>query len=536
MPESSSSAEASSTPSNSSASSHTSSHHGLLFYIGIGILCVLAVAVISTFIAWLVRARSRRRQILRKMTMSWDPEKSAKEEIPPVVDTASFKDLESPHVVMSWNLSRERDVGEPRRSDSFGTPYPMTSRLRTGELGSGTPHLLPSHLRTPFNTQEPPFLNPTTPELGHTLGPLTIVNMMPGDVTLSSYEPSRRADNTPDSEFGTPNERMAGGVPRFLNLGSGLSVPWSSKTKTCEARQPITSVDNLKARFHSRRDLPEPAHVPESWTSSLKSNFATAFHAVVGAASNSSKVDVGEDLLTPARPRSARQMMHRRGTGVISRRSSISTLGYSLEEISDGRGVVHLHNMYDRPPLRTSRSMEVSRKFATRSGYVVPEEEADNEQFRSGSFLTNSSVYSGIDSTSDRRVSIVSSLPPRLPSLPIVRGLTLRARVGDGGTGQVDVSATDGEQRVLFSDERHMQTATPIPRISRELSLTTISAASMSRQSSLMDSDEREARRVLMMRRKRAIALSRSGVGRGNTRRPSVRRLGSKTSVGFSRR
>jgi len=107
----------------------------------------------------------------------------------------------------------------------------------------------------------------------------------------------------------------------------------------------------------------------------------------------------------------------------------------------------------------------------------------------------------------------------------------LRARGGGVRTEQTDEDTIHEEQRIVFSEDR-TEAAVSMPILSRESTLT--ASSTMSRQSSLTDKDEREARQVLMMRRKRAIALSRSGVGRGNSRRPSVHRFGSSKVGGVS--
>lgn len=284
---------------------------------------------------------------------------------------------------MTWEPRGDRDVGEPKRTDSFlnapvspmkryATPYnpfanqyPVLADSTTFPLPLyntySTMRLPPSHL---------PSLGPNAIGSidGHasvaSLGPLQVANRIPGDISVAtSRAPSLLGVNDEPAEFGTPLQSMAGSRPRFLGLeGGGLRVPWTQ-----------TSGSFLRGKsFTKRRDGHGPGnweHLPalpmpedsngrgatdaEGWTASLKTNLMNAFNAVAAGLPSAPTMDERqENHLTPCPTRHASQrrslhpadqdetFVHR-----LTRESTISSKPWTLEERLDGTGTVHFHRL-----------------------------------------------------------------------------------------------------------------------------------------------------------------------------------------------
>ncbi|KAJ6554246.1 hypothetical protein B0H19DRAFT_1152961 [Mycena capillaripes] len=112
MSASSSLALSSSSPSSSTSPATTSADpskvmtHNAPFYAAIILGVLILIACVATIVACLIRIRTRRRDAAEISTIGWDPV---------VVDSAKE------HTPSDFSLSGDRDVGEPKRSDSFVT-------------------------------------------------------------------------------------------------------------------------------------------------------------------------------------------------------------------------------------------------------------------------------------------------------------------------------------------------------------------------------------------------------------------------------
>ncbi|KAF8178521.1 hypothetical protein K438DRAFT_1264387 [Mycena galopus ATCC 62051] len=110
----SSAASSSTSPSTTSAAASAAPTitHGAPFYAAIALGTFILVACVATVIACLIRVRTRRREAAAIATIAWDPV---------VLDGA--KEPTAPDL----SLTGDRDVGEPKRSDSFLSSRPSVS-------------------------------------------------------------------------------------------------------------------------------------------------------------------------------------------------------------------------------------------------------------------------------------------------------------------------------------------------------------------------------------------------------------------------
>jgi hypothetical protein len=277
-----------------------------------------------------------------------------------------------------WEPLGDRDVGIPRKADS--SPHTPVSPVKRSNMDpfedtyrpfdtyasrGPLPTLLDSvayplpPIGGPYPTPRPlqPHLrssDSSVPRSSHTLGPLQVANMMPGDVYFSQSGSMTRPANY--LELGTPREQVPGSRPRFWGLeGNGLKVPWA---------QPCPGPDICypKPTPTSGQALTEPSSGigNEGWTASLKSNIVNAFNAV--ASNLNVKHAVEEDHLTPVPHRKFHRLsVHDAGWGehvgetlvakpptrqsTVSSTSSSSSKAWTLEETGDGVGIVHIRGL-----------------------------------------------------------------------------------------------------------------------------------------------------------------------------------------------
>jgi len=284
---------------------------------------------------------------------------------------------------MAWEPRGDRDVGEPKRTDSFlGTSISPTKRSSTpyNPFAIQYPNLagsaaFPLPLYNTYATMgvPPSHLSNPSPDTsgsvdGHTsvssLGPLQVANRIPGDASVAtSRAPSMLGVNNEPAEFGTPREPMPGSRPRFLGLeGGGLRVPWAQESRSFPRGISFTSRRSGYGvgRWEHLPSVPpagdpsgEGAADPDGWTSSLKTNLINAFNAVAsGLPSAPTMEERQEKYLTPhpARHASHRGSLHRADRDELSvrrltRESTVSSKPWTLEERSDGTGTVHFHGL-----------------------------------------------------------------------------------------------------------------------------------------------------------------------------------------------
>ena len=501
--------------------------------VGSVLAAILGIALVIAIITWFLRVRSRRRS---DDELSWDPEPNSGH----IYDNESFYDSPPP-----FQASRDRIMPQTRPR-----PSGPTTKFQADFV---EPHAM----RTPYS-------HLATPELAHTTGPLAVTNLMPGDVPLSANT-SIFMGSRPGSTQVTP--QIDNSAPRFMRLqDGGLPVPWyrgtPEQTKGATLRpkgwpsrisaaslkkalspsppesaqldplQPRTSAANLRTHFGgSSIQLPEPARTADqTWSGTIRTGITNALNAVMRTPVR--PPDPPDHNLTPVRPRPNRRLSSRTGISSLDNMSRMSTpsrtASYTIEETSEGCGIVHVHP--HRYPRETSGFDE-----------AINEEETGYESYTSRSPLPGSSSWEsspanavptrespapGIPRVPDDVVGRPSSVP-RLPAIrPLSRAWTLRSE------GFITLPESDDGYRSAFNqmvDQRKQEYDRRLSELeavaAEEASRPIMSRASttsfmtestvMSRQPSVMDEEEINAKKVLRMRRKRAMALSAAGVGSG---------------------
>jgi len=203
--------------------------------------------------------------------------------------------------------------------------------------------------------------------------------------------------------------------------------------------------------------------------------------------------------------------------------TSAPSTSYVMEEKNEGHGIVHIHSL-GRP-----------REMLPSKGTI--KEEIEDESETDCLSLPGSSTLNHVPAN---RVVIEQAIPrmpddvmgrpssvPRLPTIrPLSRAWTLRSE------GFVTLPESDDGYRSAFNQminerkqeyDRHLAELEAVaameasrPTISRASTSLMTESTTLSRESSvMMDEEERKAKKVLRMRRKRAMALSAAGVGHG---------------------
>jgi hypothetical protein len=375
--------------------SSTASKHNPPFYVGIVLGIIVIIAIVAALVAWYLRlhAHARRRQEFVSQYVPWaikrNNDGSGLEETGNITNSAM---LSAPASIRSfmrgddgiaadvWEPRGDRDVGEPRRTESYEQSMSSSTRRATAaenpfsdayySQGNGPRAFLADSAAYPLPLTNNPYrtTRPLTSRLASsepsvqdhhsasTLGPLQVANMMPGDVF--SCDGSSRPGTamgfpgpTMISEFGTPREPVAGSKPRFWGLdGNGLIVPWNSRQRVPEdferrAAGGVGKWDHLPPLpMPGENQNLTPQQEMEGWTSSLRSNIVSAFNAVAGNLAASGH-DMHDDRLTPAPVRANERYSRDGRLRPMTRESTVLTTAssaWTLEETQDGAGVVHI--------------------------------------------------------------------------------------------------------------------------------------------------------------------------------------------------
>ncbi|KXN83275.1 hypothetical protein AN958_01646 [Leucoagaricus sp. SymC.cos] len=383
--------------------------HSPPFFVAIILGTIAGVAVLAAMIAWAFRRQAhekRRRLVDSAMKLPWfcsaggndvglGDQKAASdtETAMRTTDTeVGIKNLgsrEGMAYVQSWEPRGDRDVGEPKRGESYVDRKPrppfITQQIPTSALFSrySGQHLISEYAASSCASRV--SLGSIDPHLQvDTLGKgsaLLITNQVPGDISVSSSQevgfpcPSRNS-LSPISEIGTPRELVP--MPRFLGLdGKGLSIPWGEKDPSSNEGQAETATksrimsaehirqtwerntsNHFESPSHSAEEQVQQQNEGEGWANSIRSNFRNAFNAV--AASLPSAIREGKESsnsrLTPARPKqsSIREVLRHssptqgeaNSNTALSRGCTIkssASVPWSLVETESNAGVVHIH-------------------------------------------------------------------------------------------------------------------------------------------------------------------------------------------------
>ncbi|KAF8064421.1 hypothetical protein FPV67DRAFT_1672130 [Lyophyllum atratum] len=372
-----------SVPTSSEDNASVDQGHHAPFYIGIILGTIVTIGFIAAIIAWVVRLRMHARRRRGTSIVPWANHQSddGLEEgheatyIGQPIDRIGSKDISSQDAI-PWEPRGDRDVGEPKRSNSYVRrsaysgqaadpfvdhhPYPV--------LAESVAYPLP--LYHTDSTRRDSYPDAEGSLDGHrsvsTLGPLQVANVTPGDNSAASSRASTALGlNSPlpgssEHEYhdGRPRENQAGSRPPFLALeDEGLRVPWKSTRQVSSAKRRMGGSGNWE-RLPVPGESQDPSDVAaddDSWTSSLKSNLTHAFNAVAAslpagpALMRGTHREDANDILTP-RPHqhSGRRSTRSNFSGVdfkepLSRNDSVASTPWTLEENDDGTGRVHFH-------------------------------------------------------------------------------------------------------------------------------------------------------------------------------------------------
>lgn len=353
------------------------SAHNSSLYIGIVLGTLAFLACLCALIAWFIRLRNhfRRKRAARSLKVPWaksddggtwglesghGPDSDVDRAAISAMNLGSREDLAN---VQTWSPRGDRDVGEPRRAESYisGSTYSLQNhpipehclfnddsvRAFVSSEGYSTASLLPHH-----NLRQLP---------SHLIDQELVARVSRERASLHSNMDSLSRTN-PDC--GTPRETM--NKPRFLSLkGNGLNVPWhlnseSSRRSMVErlrnhGKPPAEPAwERVSPRQNSGDSEMINKNVEADWSTSFKSSLVNAFNAVAANLSLAAGAPrMNDDGFTSApSKRTVRKSV--RDTfwdenlvkdKELSRETSISTLtskAWTLEETREGAGVVHL--------------------------------------------------------------------------------------------------------------------------------------------------------------------------------------------------
>ena len=503
--------------------------------VGSVLASILVVALIIAVVTWFIRVRSRRRS---QEELSWDPEPTSSHGF----DGSNFFDTPS-----SPQTSQDRITPSVQPQ----LPDPPT-RYQPDLVEQPAAHFSYPHL--------------LTPQLAHTAGPLAVTNLMPGDVPLSTNT-SIFMESRPGSTQVTPQINHS--APRFTRLhGGGLPVPWShdaaeqtkghsnrprawpSRLSAANLRnvfsssapksaqyhppQPRTSAANMRTYFrltsNSNVQLPEPAKITDqTWPGTIRAGITNAWSAVTGSGVRPHEPPQ-DSTFTPIPPRPNRRLSSKTGTSTLGSISTVSTqfvTGHPIEEKSQCRPIVRGFSdllSHEMPSFNEIIKEEDDEEHCTGiSSFVDSSDLKDSPAHR---VMVEEASVPKIPRMLDDIVGRPSSVP-RLPTIhPLSRAWTLRSE------GFITIPESDDGYRSAFDqmiNERKQEYDRRLSELeaiaAEEASRPVMSRASttsfmtgstvLSRESSVMDDEEKRAKKVLRMRRKRAMALSASMIRNG---------------------
>ena len=197
-----------------------------------------------------------------------------------------------------------------------------------------------------------------------------------------------------------------------------------------------------------------------------------------------------------------------------------------MEETGEGRGIVHVHPLGHPSFNETIREEETGDGNDTKRLWMPGS--STLQYAPANEVVMEETTVSEIPRVPDDVV--VRPLPVlRLPTIrSLSRGWTLRSEgfitlpeSDDGYRGAFNQMINERKQEYdrrlaeLDAIAAHEESRPIMSRASTTSFMT--ESTTLSRESSVMDDDERMAKKVLRMRRKRAMALSATGVGSGKT-------------------
>ncbi|KAF5334975.1 hypothetical protein D9611_009954 [Ephemerocybe angulata] len=349
-------------------------------YVGIALGSIVAFAILIALIAWCIRTWYRRRgrnsvsappwaqqdaesfsrlEAGSKSNADWSAGSEPQSDSRRADSTRSF--------TRRWSYA-DHDVGEPHSSDGYGNVLDFlygrhipNHQLSSDGVGART-----------MDANYPP----------HTRKP-TIRRQLPSHLVSSNLSPQAQAPR-PDEvgceyDLGTPREDVV--VPRYLRLdGNALDLPWTNNNPEPAPPPPPPPRSMAERLRRASRPVKESWEHPgpsdlspgpnpgarqgkaDGWAGSITSNLVTAFNAVAAniATFNADGEAPASGMALPkpssrgtsrkdTLPDSPSDMSMGGGNGQhyggihSPNMSTESNMPWTLEEIADGTGVVHLH-------------------------------------------------------------------------------------------------------------------------------------------------------------------------------------------------
>ena len=355
--------------------------HDPPFYVGVVLGTIAGIALVAALVAWLIRCKAKRRRAARTV-------------VPWAISDADDGRLEAGHGdidglaigamhlgsredlahVQAWSPRGDRDVGEPRRSESYlnGSTYSLHN------------HSIPGHAL--FSDESLGALSAFEGNNGPRLRPNRTLRQLPSHLIDESFAARARREEEAlkyAQYYGRPMpERTINGrfptclgssPPQRLGQEHNLGFHWDQDSPK---RSMVERLRNLgKPSEPSLEDigpLPTPGaplsdgkEEVEPWASTFKTSLVNAFNSVAANLSRAPHMELGDDNLTALPRRATRKSVRNafcdektKGGGGLFRYGSTSTVAskpWTLEENPNGSGVVHLHisgnEIPRRPPM-----------------------------------------------------------------------------------------------------------------------------------------------------------------------------------------
>jgi hypothetical protein len=345
--------------------------HDPPFYVGIVLGTIAGIALVAALVGWLIRCKAKRRRAARTV-VPWarsDADDGRLEAGHGDIDRLAIGAMhlgsrEDLAHVQAWSPRGDRDVGEPRRSESYlnGSTYSLHN------------HSIPGH--TLFSDESLGALSAFEGNNGPGLRPNCTLRQLPSHLIDESFAARARREQEAlkyAQYYGRPMpERTING--RFpTRLGQEYDLG-SHSDQDSSKRSMVERLRNLgKPSEPSLEDigpLPTPGapsdgkEEVEPWASTFKTSLVNAFNSVAANLSRAPHMELGDDNLTALPRRATRKSVRNafcdeksEGGSDLFRYGSTSTVAskpWTLEENPDGSGVVHLHISGDEIPRRPS--------------------------------------------------------------------------------------------------------------------------------------------------------------------------------------
>lgn len=461
----------------------TEGGHHAPFYIAVIVGTILAIGLIAAVIAWAVRLRMHARRRRENPIVPWAnhhveecPLEASRDAIfiGQPIDRSASKDISSQDVI-PWEPCGDRDVGQPKRSNSY-----RRSSLRS----SLVPGPAPCDEHQPYPVQAHNVTCPAPYYLDHTMRDINMSSdgTLDGCSSVSSLGPLQVANRTPEDI--SPPSSCASTPVNLFTSNIGWTADFESRPRFSKPTDEGRTRSNVPLRNTEETwdTLPLPVRTQNcseeiitddssSWTASIKSGFTDAFNAVAaslpsGAALMINRQDKNLDGLSTRPQSSARGSLF----SYISRSNSRVSQPWTLEERGDGTGRVLFHDIeadgyeHGRPASELRTDARSTKRASLCDSISPPPRFGRTHVYDTGSrygrSLRQPSMRSALSTASSSSAysmaSAVSSIP-RLPALSRHSTIKLDSRMA---------TVSEREERNLPFTGRSKRPATLITRSS----------------------------------------------------------------------